>query len=646
MKTKTMFSFFKEIFFQKNVLIGKKRILAFFLIFLVSVGIINEMRYRAYAQTTYTLAQVKAHNSPNNPPGCWIIVKDTADNKFKVYNITSYFSIHPGGASTMTPSCGAADATNAFKNTPHSHSTTAWNLLRSAYYIGDLAVPDTQNPTISITSPANNQAFTTTAVTVSGTANDNVGLAKAEARIGNGAWVPQTISGTSAGYSISVSPLVVGNNTISVRSTDTSGRLSTVVTRTVTYSTGGPTDTQNPTVSITSPTANQVFTVTNVTVTGTATDNVGLAKVEARIGTGSWVSQTISGKSASYSISVSPLVVGNNTISVRSTDTSGRLSTVVTRTVTYSTSGPDTTDPTVTINTLPATVINPTLTVAGSATDNVALSKVEVWVGSGVHQVRTLTGKTASWSISVALTSGANTIHARTTDTSDNFKEAVASVTFNPPAGDTQNPTATISSPLTNTTVTTQTITVSGTARDNVALSRVEVRVGSGAPQIKIISGTNANWSVSPVTLTVGSNTIAVRVFDTSSRSSSVASITVTYSLAASPSPSSPPSPSGSPPPGGSGKGWGVPTQPGGLTNDLAGIVMNITNWTLGFIALIAVLMIIWGGVQYLTAAGDESMVEGAKKTITYGVIGLVIVGLSYAIVVVVVNTLIGGAFS
>lgn len=93
--------------------------------------------------------------------------------------------------------------------------------------------------------------------------------------------------------------------------------------------------------------------------------------------------------------------------------------------------------------------------------------------------------------------------------------------------------------------------------------------------------------------------------------------------------------------------GFNMGNVPVGLeaSQDLAGILMNITNYILGFITIVAVLMLIWGGIQYLTAAGDEAAVEGAKHTITYAIIGLVVVGISYAIVVVVVNTLIRGNF-
>ncbi len=90
---------------------------------------------------------------------------------------------------------------------------------------------------------------------------------------------------------------------------------------------------------------------------------------------------------------------------------------------------------------------------------------------------------------------------------------------------------------------------------------------------------------------------------------------------------------------------WGLPTQPAGVPTNLEGILVNITNYVLGLITIIAVLMLIWGGVRYLTAGGDEGAVEDAKNIITQAVIGLIIAGISYAVVVVVVNTIIGGVF-
>ena len=81
---------------------------------------------------------------------------------------------------------------------------------------------------------------------------------------------------------------------------------------------------------------------------------------------------------------------------------------------------------------------------------------------------------------------------------------------------------------------------------------------------------------------------------------------------------------------------WGATCMPGGVPTDIRKAIMNITNWILGFIAIIATLVIIYGGVQYLTAGGNEDNVGNAKKTISYGIIGVVIAGLAYAMVIVV----------
>jgi len=44
------------------------------------------------------------------------------------------------------------------------------------------------------------------------------------------------------------------------------------------------------------------------------------------------------------------------------------------------------------------------------------------------------------------------------------------------------------------------------------------------------------------------------------------------------------------------------------------------------FVGSIAVIMIIWGAIKYITSGGDAKKIEDGKKTIIYGVIGLLIV--------------------
>ena len=74
--------------------------------------------------------------------------------------------------------------------------------------------------------------------------------------------------------------------------------------------------------------------------------------------------------------------------------------------------------------------------------------------------------------------------------------------------------------------------------------------------------------------------------------------------------------------------------------NTIPETVNRIVNLAIGLIGLLAVIMIIVGGFQYTTSSGDSGKVTKAKNTILYGVIGLVIALLAYAIVNFVLGNL------
>ena len=64
--------------------------------------------------------------------------------------------------------------------------------------------------------------------------------------------------------------------------------------------------------------------------------------------------------------------------------------------------------------------------------------------------------------------------------------------------------------------------------------------------------------------------------------------------------------------------------------------VINIFSWVVG---IVSVLMIIFGGFKYITSGGDAGGVTGAKNTILYAIVGLVIVALAQVIVKFVIGT-------
>lgn len=69
------------------------------------------------------------------------------------------------------------------------------------------------------------------------------------------------------------------------------------------------------------------------------------------------------------------------------------------------------------------------------------------------------------------------------------------------------------------------------------------------------------------------------------------------------------------------------------FSGTLADVLTNVSNAILGIAGVIAVVVLIIGGFQYAAAAGNEDQIANAKKTITYAVIGLVVVALALVIV-------------
>ncbi|HEU0266260.1 MAG TPA: pilin [Candidatus Saccharimonadaceae bacterium] len=81
----------------------------------------------------------------------------------------------------------------------------------------------------------------------------------------------------------------------------------------------------------------------------------------------------------------------------------------------------------------------------------------------------------------------------------------------------------------------------------------------------------------------------------------------------------------------------------GGSANggvNFQGFIKKIVNLLLYVLGAVAVIMIVIGGVRYTTSNGDSSQTKGAKDTIMYAVIGLIVAVLAYSIVNFVLKSL------
>jgi type IV secretion system pilin len=67
-------------------------------------------------------------------------------------------------------------------------------------------------------------------------------------------------------------------------------------------------------------------------------------------------------------------------------------------------------------------------------------------------------------------------------------------------------------------------------------------------------------------------------------------------------------------------------------------LIVRMVNYFLGFLGLLAVIMVIYGGVTYVTSAGEDEKIQNAKKIIMYALIGLIIILLSFVIVKAIVS--------
>lgn len=64
----------------------------------------------------------------------------------------------------------------------------------------------------------------------------------------------------------------------------------------------------------------------------------------------------------------------------------------------------------------------------------------------------------------------------------------------------------------------------------------------------------------------------------------------------------------------------------------IGGIISTLLPSIFALAGMIALLILIWGGIKYMTARGDPKVVDSARSTITGAVIGLLIVLLSAAL--------------
>jgi hypothetical protein len=283
-------------------------------------------------------------------------------------------------------------------------------------------------------------------------------------------------------------------------------------------------DTTPPTVSISAPSSSATVAGT-VSVLGTATDNVGVTKIEMDVDGAAVATATSS--PFSFSWNSTAVSNGSHSITVNAYDAAGNMgSALVTINVNNVVA---ITPPSVTIAApLTSTSVSGTVSVQGSASDSSGVAKIELDVDGTAVATATASPFSFSWN-SASKTNGSHTITVKAFDPANNMGSASVTVSVNnappPPPVDTTPPVVAITSPAVGATLS-RTVNVGVSATDNVGVTRVVIYVDN----VQLCSDTLAPYSCSWNTrkASAGSHTITATAWDAAGNTAKASPVTVT----------------------------------------------------------------------------------------------------------------------
>lgn len=72
--------------------------------------------------------------------------------------------------------------------------------------------------------------------------------------------------------------------------------------------------------------------------------------------------------------------------------------------------------------------------------------------------------------------------------------------------------------------------------------------------------------------------------------------------------------------------------------NCIPAIFQLVLHFTFLFAGIAAVFFVLFAGIKFLTSGGDAKQVQGARQSLTYAIIGLIVILLSFAVINLISN--------
>ena len=370
--------------------------------------------------------------------------------------------------------------------------------------------PDTSPPTVSVTAPANGQTISDV-VTVSASASDNVGVTKVEFYVDN--ILKSTAAASPFSFNLDTKTLANAAHSLTAKAYDAANNLGLSPAISVTVN-NVVADTTPPTVSITSP-ANGTTMSGITTITATASDNVGVTKVDFYVD--SVLKATDTTSPYSFALDTATLSNAQHNLQAKAFDAANNIGTSSIVTVTVNNPVPDTTAPTVSITSpANAATVSGTITISASASDNVAVAKVEFYVDNVLKGTDTISPYSIAFDTKT-LTNTAHTIKAVAFDTPNNQASGQISMTVSNSGADTTVPTITINSPAENAIVSGITV-ISVSGSDASGIAKIQLFIdGSLKSTVYNVNTFSYNWDTNLAY--VGKHSITTRFTDAAGNS-------------------------------------------------------------------------------------------------------------------------------
>ena len=347
-------------------------------------------------------------------------------------------------------------------------------------------------PTVSFTSPSNGVSLSTSTVIITGVANNLNTKADMQLKV-NGVNTTFTYNSTAKTFS-AIATLIEGINTILATVATNCGNESKTIS--VAYSKPCP----KPTVTIINPINGSTPIDQYISINGVTTNVTSKSQITLTLN-GTAISFTFNASSNSFNTTYD-LSEGSNVIVATVTNSCGTQSKTVT--IGYTKPCPK---PVINITTPSngSTSSSSITTISGTATNITNSSQISITVNGNVA-THTFNASTKQFTASKGLNNGSNVIVVTATNSCGTASKTIT-VSYVSPC---PKPTVSISSPSNGTSVTGNTITISGVSQNLVIQSDMQIKVNGISQAFSYNSGTGS-YSASLI-LNPGNNIINVDV--------------------------------------------------------------------------------------------------------------------------------------